>query len=280
MSNTATATWQGEWDPDPVFLCLWQPQDGVIQPLPDEYLGLPLPRVKGEYTFVGGSLPWRGLDVHIVDPNTVPASLISEYWDGTRWHRTDLDKTHYNYATLNRSGKMSCCPEERIWSECIVGGQKAYWIRFSVTADLSPELRGWADVIHNTPILLSPNWSMKKHRLSACDNRPGLKMIYVTVLDVDGRPIYEAEVGFDTEPSHGIIYDHPDFWGLTDENGYVEWNHLGIPTQYNLYIDGHLVVQNIRMDLGNEYCGTGIGSWRPVNRPGIYSYWLELQNLR
>lgn len=270
--------WQGEWDSDPIFFSLWQPKDGGdTQPLPEGYLGLPLPRLKGEFTFIGGSLPWRGLDVRIEVPNTEPASLVSEYWDGARWHRINHDKTHYNYATLNRSGTISCCPSERVWAERRVGEQRAYWIRFSVTNDLSPGIAGWADVIHNTPTLVSDAWTMKKHRLTPCENRPGLKMIYVKVLDENDGPIYEAEVGFDTKPSHGIVYDHPNFWGLTDENGYVSWNHLGIPTIYNLFVDGELAVSNIRMDLGNEYCGTGLGSWRPVNRPGIYSYWIELQ---
>lgn len=274
--------WLGEWDPDPIFYSLWQQDGGEVQPLPEEYLGLPLPRLNREFTFIGGNVPWRGLDVYIDNPNTVPASLISEYWDGSRWHRINHDKTHFNYATLNRSGRIACCPSVRLWAERVIREQRAYWIRFSVTADLSPEVGGWTDVIHNTPILVSPNYTMKKHRLTACENRPGREMIYVRVLDEDS-PIYEAEVGFDTDPSHGVVYDHPDWWGLTDENGYVEWRHLGIATIYDMFVDGELVVENIRLDLGNEYCRPPGSPWymgrRPINRPGIYSYWFELQRI-
>jgi len=280
LLNKITAQyWQGEWDQSPEFYSLWQPEDGGIQSLPNEYLGLPLPRVKGEFTYIGSNLPWRGLDVHIDNPNTVPADLISEYWNGRQWQKANHDRTHYNYATLNRSGKISCCPGGGVWRELVIGLTTAYWMRFSVTDDLSPDLQGWTDVIHNTPILISPHWTMKKHRLSACDNRSGRKIVYVKVLDEEGKGLYDVEVGFDTEPSHGIVYDHPDFWGPTDENGYIEWNHLGIPTVYDMYVDGEPVVTNIRTDFGNEYCGTGIGSWRPVNRPGIYSYWFELRRV-
>jgi len=118
-------------------------------------------------------------------------------------------------------------------------------------------------------------------RLDACDNRPGLKKIYVWVTDVNGNPLRGVKVRFDTEPSEGIAYDHMDIWGLTNEQGYVEWDHLGVPTRYRLWMedDDEPLVENIRTDLGNEYCYIGgvPTSWRPVNRPGIYSYRIEIQ---
>jgi len=280
MNGQITAQyWQGEWDPDPNFYTSWKSESGKIQPMPLEYLGLPLPRYVGEFTYVGGDLYWRGLDVYIDNPNVNSASLISEYWNGTKWTKIGQDKTHHNYTTLSRSGKINCCPQEKSWQESIVGSQRAFWIRFSITNDLSPGTSGWAYVIHNTPSLLNLDWELRKHRFTACENKPGLKMFYVKVLDKEGKGLYELEVSFDTEPSHGIVYDHPNWWGLTDENGYTEWNHLGIPTIYEMFIDGEPVVGNIRLDLGNEYCGVGLGSWRPVNRPGIYSYWFELQQV-
>jgi len=132
---------------------------------------------------------------------------------------------------------------------------------------------------------VNPNVAWKVNsitRLSACDNRPGLKKIYVTVLDERGEPLHGVKVRFDTEPSEGIAYDHMDVWGLTGESGYLEWDHLGVPTRYVLWMesDETALVENIRTDLGNEYCcpqGAGSCSWRPVNRPGIYSYRIEIQ---
>jgi len=124
----------------------------------------------------------------------------------------------------------------------------------------------------------NPNWRvLSATRRSACDNRPGLKKIYVTVYDGLGNPCRGVKVRFDTHPSSGVVYDHPDFWGYTDTDGYVEWDHLGVPTRYRLFMGNDAVplIENIRTDLGNEYCrqeGTVLGGWRPVNRPGFYSY--------
>lgn len=130
----------------------------------------------------------------------------------------------------------------------------------------------------------NPAWKVNvKERLSACDNRPGLKKIYVTVLDDKGEPLGGIKVRFDVESSQGIAYDHPNVWGLTDENGYLEWNHLGVPTRYMLWMedDEDPLVENIRTDLGYEYCRTGTrrqpGGWRPINKPGVYSYKIEVQ---
>jgi len=129
----------------------------------------------------------------------------------------------------------------------------------------------------------NPTWKVNtKERLSACDNRPGLKKIYVTVLDDKGAPLSGIKVRFDVHPSKGIAYDHPNVWSVTDEKGNVAWDHLGVPTVYMLWMedDADPLIENIRTDLGNEYCrapGRILGGWRPVNRPGVYSYRIEVQ---
>jgi len=129
----------------------------------------------------------------------------------------------------------------------------------------------------------NPIWQVNyASKVSACDNRPGYKKIYVTVLDEDGEPLHGIKVRFDTEPSEGQAYNHMDIWGLTNERGYLEWDHLGIPTRYQLWMedDKTALVENIRTDLGYEYCkppGSLFGGWRPVNRPGVYSYQIEIQ---
>ena len=114
-----------------------------------------------------------------------------------------------------------------------------------------------------------------RKRLSACDNRPGLGKIYVTVLDEKGVPLSGVKARFGIEASQGRAYDHPDTWGLTDERGCVEWDHLGVPARYLLWMEGDEIplIENIRTDLGYEYCE----GWRPVNRPGVYSYQCEIQ---
>lgn len=129
----------------------------------------------------------------------------------------------------------------------------------------------------------NPAWKVTERvRLTACDNRPGLKKLYVTVLDDKGEPMSGIKVRFDVEPSQGVAYDHPHVWGLTDENGYVEWNHLGVPTTYVLWMEDDVdpLIENIRTDFSYEYCrppGTTHGGWRPVNKPGVYSYRIRIQ---
>ena len=123
---------------------------------------------------------------------------------------------------------------------------------------------------------------LEKERLSACANLPGLKKIYVTVLDENGEPEAKVKVRFDVEPSEGLAYDHPNVWGVTDENGCMAWTHLGVPTRYMMWMEDEELplLENIRTDLGNEYCrdpGRRLGGWRPVNRPGVYSYRIKVQ---
>jgi len=133
-------------------------------------------------------------------------------------------------------------------------------------------------------------WKVTRNeRLSACDNRPGLKMIYVSVRDEKGDPLEGVKIRFDTEPSIGIAYEHLNVWGVTDEDGYLEWQHLGIPTRYRLFMedDEQPLIKEINTAIGYEYCqpaswppsgsGWNPGGWRPINRPGIYSFFFEMQ---
>jgi len=151
---------------------------------------------------------------------------------------------------------------------------------------LGPPPVRYQDIDEKNEPRVNPNpcWKVThKQRLSACDNRPGLKKLYVTVLDAKGIPLGGIKVRFDVEPSQGTAYDHPNVWGMTNEQGYLEWNHLGIPTRYLLWMEGDEtpLIENIRTDFGYEYCKiAGAPSYlgnRPVNRPGVYSYRIEIQ---
>ena len=134
------------------------------------------------------------------------------------------------------------------------------------------------------------NWVVRRvYRLSACDNRPGLKMIYVTVLDNKGARLSGVKIRMDVQPTGtGTAFDHPNIWQLTGSRegrkGYWEWNHLGIPTRYVLWMgsDEIPLIENIRVDLGYEYCNKGRWPWdkwgyNSINRPGVYSYRIEIQ---
>lgn len=162
------------------------------------------------------------------------------------------------------------------------------WLRWKLGWGSDP--RSWRfalDVIGDEePKVDADNLTWKvnlKERVSACDNRPGLKMIYVTVLDEKGKPLRGVKVRFATESSEGIAYDHMNIWGLTDVRGYLEWEHLGKPTRYVLWMgdEEDPLIENIRTDFGNEYCKPLGSPWWSgnisVNRPGIYSYRIEVQ---
>ena len=127
------------------------------------------------------------------------------------------------------------------------------------------------------------HWTAKAWLLSANENRPGLKKIYVWVTDDKGAPLGGVKVRFDVESGRGgVAYDHPHVWGVTSEQGYLEWNHLGVPTRYLLWLEDEVepLVENIRTDLGYEYPVDGVGnptSWRPINKPGVYSIRVEVR---
>lgn len=131
---------------------------------------------------------------------------------------------------------------------------------------------------------VNPNaaWKVETlYRLSACDNRPGLKKIYVRVLDDKGEPLGGIKVRFAAEYGQGMAFDHDNVWGVTDQRGYLEWNHYGVPTRYILWMEDDEIplVENLTTILPNEYCNPApwppqgwYGGWRPVNTSGIYSY--------
>ena len=158
------------------------------------------------------------------------------------------------------------------------------WIRRWKEEGLSEDEFPWDElpIVHDSDV-----WEVRRcWRRTACDNRPGLGRFYINVKDENGGALGNVRIGFDTEPGDsGTIYDHPDIWGWTGtrrgREGYAEWDHFGIPTRYMMYVDGELLIENIRADLGNEYCQPGSvwnpSGWRPVNRPGVYSYTIELQ---
>jgi len=121
------------------------------------------------------------------------------------------------------------------------------------------------------------------HRFDACENKQGPgwtgKTFTVTVLDKDGTPRHRVRVGFSPWAVEGVAYDHPNIWGLTDEDGRMAWDHLGVATRYSLWVEGQDVVKNIRVDLGYEYCrkfGSRLPGFRPTNKPGIYSYDIHI----
>jgi len=133
---------------------------------------------------------------------------------------------------------------------------------------------------------VNPNdaWKVNYHeRLSAKDNRPGLKKLYLRIVDDKGDGLSGIKVRFDCEHGRGMAFDHANVWGRTGDQGFIEWDHYGVPTHYMIWMedDETPLIENIRTDLRNEYHRE---SWwdskfgnRPVNKPGVFSYRFQIQ---
>jgi hypothetical protein len=162
----------------------------------------------------------------------------------------------------------------------------AYALRLTVSEDVP------VTQLHTTFRSCVPEWNTEHPRwkvlwvekVNACDSKGfsgwSGKMIQVWVVDEKGVPQQGVEVRFGIEPSFGVAYDRPDFGGLTSRFGLVEWDSLGSPTRYQIWMgdDEAPLVTNVRADLGNEYCQRGAyPSWRPGCWPGFHPYKLKVQ---
>jgi len=170
--------------------------------------------------------------------------------------------------------------------ELIVTLYPIAWLLWKLGIGAAPRTRLGVPLTETIKINPNPRWRVvTAARLTACENRPGLKKIYLRVVDEKGNGLDGVAVRFGWESGRGVAYDHPNVWGLTDEDGFIEWDHFGVPTRYCFWMgdDEASLVENIRTDLDYEYCQpggfNGLGTWRPVNRPGIYSYRFEIERI-
>jgi hypothetical protein len=163
-----------------------------------------------------------------------------------------------------------------------------YGALLSTSGHLPPETKISLDIRPCVPTWDAENseWEViRVERFGPCDNQ-GIsgwsgKMLQVWVEDQVGDPLQSVEVRFTTEQSYGIAWDRRNIGGWTSRFGLIEWNHLGVATRYELWMedDREVLVWNFRTDLYPEYCrpaGT-TGGWRPPNRPGWFSYavWIR-----
>lgn len=107
-------------------------------------------------------------------------------------------------------------------------------------------------------------------RRTACENRIGDSKIWV-------KAPHKTAVHIEYEYGEGQAFDHPNISGTVDAQGYLWWyNAARTPGRMSVEMDGELLVERIRFDLGNEYCKPpGSPFWsgnRPTNRPGQYVY--------
>ncbi|MBM4466497.1 MAG: hypothetical protein FJ014_13240 [Chloroflexi bacterium] len=267
---------------------LYQHEDGFEDLSELVWAGRPvllLPRRRDHQLYVLCSEPvvW-GFGYQVVVANTRPCALEAEYYSTSGWKRLGFfDETRPRGAGTGQvDGRIRwAIPSDS--APLTLEGLRGYVVRFRPLGDLSDGTVGKLRPLTTLPrVNPSPWWRVVvASRLSACDNRPGYKKIYVWVRDERGRPLEGVKVRFGWETGRGVAYDHPNIWGLTQEEGFLEWDHFGVAAVYSLTIgeEGVPLIENIRTDLGNEYCREGLTGWIPVNRPGIYSYLFEIRQI-
>lgn len=83
-----------------------------------------------DYLYLGYSKPFGASYIELVIPNTVPASFIAEYYDGTAWQSLTLqDETR----GCSRSGFIQW--DKSNMKATTINGVNAYFIRLQPTAD-------------------------------------------------------------------------------------------------------------------------------------------------
>ena len=84
-------------------------------------------------------------------------------------------------------------------------------------------------------------------------------------------------VRIEYEYGEGQAFDRPNILGKVDKYGSMWWyNAKRTPGHMSVEVDGEVLVEGIRFDLGYEYAGIKIGSWNANNRPGQYVYDIEV----
>ena len=121
----------------------------------------------------------------------------------------------------------------------------------------------------------STDWVVTRAwRRTACENGIRDSRIWV-------KAPPDTFVDIDYEYGKGQAFDHPNIYGKTNERGNLWWaNDKRTPGRMSVEVDGELLVENLRFDLGNEYCKTSrwpmIGN-RANNRSGQYVYDITVE---
>jgi hypothetical protein len=252
-----------------------------------------LPQTTEEQVEIYSTAPFDAISFPWEEWESLPqAKLTVEFWRGNDWDKGGswtMGQVPAGPAEERGYRLTWGCDEWAKEDRKLVPGyqyQLGYALRLTASEDVP------LTELHTTFRSCVPEWDAEHPRWKvlwvrkrdACGNEGGSgwsgKMIQVWVVDQEGAPAQGVEVRFDNELSYGIAYDRPDFGGLTSRFGLVEWDSLGVPTRYRIWMEGddEPLVENIRTDLGNEYCQKGNWfSWRPGCRPGFHSYEIKVQ---
>jgi len=115
----------------------------------------------------------------------------------------------------------------------------------------------------------------------------------VLATGTDGERLGGVHLAWELERAGvGTIIDMPNWMGETrSSDGASRFFHTQRPARYSLYVDGELLVSNVRTDLPwkcysngycthadiNEFFNPGPGGWLVVLCPGRFGYWIMLK---
>lgn len=96
--------------------------------------------VQQDWFVIGGPAPFSGvaLDMDAANVNANASTITAQYWDGDEWQTLSsvTDGTASAGATLAQDGQISwAMPTD--WAASTLNSIEAYWIRFTVSAQLS-----------------------------------------------------------------------------------------------------------------------------------------------
>ena len=135
-------------------------------------------------------------------------------------------------------------------------------------------------VYHDNPLFAAETW-----RVGACEAKTGGNQWFtVFACEAGGKPLAGVEIRWDIEWGAGMVADQPNWVGTTNEWGVCHFQHPSSSTRYKLFVDGELVLSNVRTDLDvdwycNPYYDPGTGAmwgWQKINKPGLYGYYVYL----
>ena len=119
------------------------------------------------------------------------------------------------------------------------------------------------------------------HRATAEERRVrGSPRFEIYTLGLDGEDIAGVHIDFVPDYARGIAFDHADIWGVTIKERGLKGLYFQPPEKpmvWNIFVEGCLVLSNVRFDLGNEYMPARFKANRPVNTPGNYVYRIKFE---
>lgn len=159
------------------------------------------------------------------------------------------------------------------------------WITAQLLDPNAPEFQ---PVIHEHPLFTVEAERLNVKRCIMGENQ------WFTFLVVDQQANHLGGVVIEPgleDAGIGTVIDEPCWFGVTrGTDGALRFRHTCYPCSYSIYVEGDLLVSNVRTDLPWVEYANGqksfvdietargiIGGWLAVNKPGYWAYWFYLR---